>query len=45
MAIVAELRSVSIHVRRLEPEAEFVYPWMEVDVGVLISALPWRTFR
>lgn len=45
MMVVAEPRSVSIHVRRLAPEAEFVCPWMEVDVGVLISALPWRTFR
>src|SRR4051812_7728453 len=43
--VVAEPRSVSIHVRRSAPEAEFVCPWSEVDVGVLISALPRRTFR
>lgn len=45
MAIVAEPHSVSVHVRRLATDAEFVCPWLEVDVGILASALPWRTFR
>ncbi|WP_218951867.1 TnsA-like heteromeric transposase endonuclease subunit [Amycolatopsis anabasis] len=45
MVAVADPCSVSVHVRRSAKDTELVCPWVDVDVGLLSSAVPWRTFR
>lgn len=43
--VVADPGSVSVHFRCSVDESAVVCPWSVVEAGMLMSALPWRTFR